>query len=98
MKTLKLLAGLIPTLLLCALAPASRAEGTNAVETVKPIPYPLKTCLVAGDKLGEMGPAFAFVYKGQEIKLCCAGCKADFDKDPAKYIKKMKEAEAAAKK
>ncbi len=92
-----MLAALVLPMLLVALAPASRAAGTNAVETLKPVPYPLKTCLVAEDKLGGMGPPFSFVYKGQEIKLCCSGCKEDFDKDPEKYIKKMKEAEAKAK-
>ena len=32
-------------------------------------------------------------YKDQEIKLCCKDCKKDFDKNPAKFIKKMHEAE-----
>ena len=81
-----------------ALVAIARADGTNAVATPKPKPYLLTTCAVEGSKLGEMGAPFVFVYKGQEIKLCCPNCKADFDKDPAKYIKKMKEAEAAAKK
>ena len=62
----------------------------------KPAPMPdkLTTCPVSGDKLGEMAPPVVFVYKGQEVKLCCKSCRADFDKDPAKYIKKI---EAAAK-
>jgi YHS domain-containing protein len=59
-------------------------------------PYKLETCMVSGDKLGEMGKPFVFEYKGQEIKLCCKNCKKDFDKDPAKYIKKMHEAEKKA--
>ncbi|HET7625719.1 MAG TPA: hypothetical protein VFM25_10695, partial [Verrucomicrobiae bacterium] len=54
-------------------------------------------CMVSGDKLGEMGKPFVMEYKGQEIKLCCKNCKKDFDKNPAKYIKKIKEAEAKAK-
>jgi len=40
----------------------------------------LTTCPVSGDKLGEMGKPLIFVYQGQEIKLCCGGCKKDFDK------------------
>jgi len=58
----------------------------------------LTTCPVSGDKLGEMGAPFVFEYKGQEVKLCCKDCKKDFDKDPAKYIKKVEAAAAKAKK
>ena len=58
----------------------------------------LDTCPVSGDKLGEMGKPFAFVYQGQEVKLCCKNCKKDFDKDPAKYIKKIRAADANTKK
>ncbi len=57
-----------------------------------PKPYPLKVCVVSDEKLGEMGKPFVMEYKGQEIKLCCKSCKKDFDKDPAKFIKKMEEA------
>lgn len=52
-------------------------------------PYPLKTCIVSDDKLGGMGKPVVFVYEGQEIKLCCKDCRADFDKEPAKYLKKL---------
>ena len=53
--------------------------------------YSLDTCIVSGDKLGEMGKPVVFEYKGQEIKLCCKDCRKDFDKDPAKYLKKLEE-------
>lgn len=52
-------------------------------------PYPLKTCLVSGDKIGEMGVPPKLVYKGQEIKFCCKDCIKDFNKDPEKYMKKL---------
>ncbi|MBF0300130.1 MAG: YHS domain-containing protein [Oligoflexia bacterium] len=29
-------------------------------------------------------------YKGKRIYFCCAGCEKDFNKDPEKYLKKMK--------
>ena len=48
-----------------------------------------KVCPVSGEKLGSMGTPFEFTYKGQKIKLCCDGCKDDFDKDPQKYLAKM---------
>ena len=61
---------------------------TNAV------PDLLKTCPVSKEKLGgDMGKPFVFVYKGQEVKLCCKSCKKDFDKDPAKYMKLIREAD-----
>ena len=69
---------------------------TRRAEKLKP--YTLKTCVVSGDKLGEMGKPFVYEYKGREIKFCCKGCLKDFNKDPAKYIKKIEEAEAKAKK
>ena len=67
-------------------------------QTEKLKPYPLKTCIISGDKLGEMGDAFVYAYKGREIKFCCKGCLKDFNKDPEKYIKLIDEAAAKAKK
>jgi YHS domain-containing protein len=88
-----IIAGL--TLAVTALVSAARADtSTNA--PVKP--DQLTTCPVSGEKLGEMGKPYVFTYQGQEVKLCCSGCKKDFDKDPAKYLKKIREADAAAKK
>ncbi len=66
----------------------------NDAEDTKPKPYPLDTCLVCGMKFGEMGKPYVFVYKGQEIKICDQSEKADFDKDPNKYMKKLADAEA----
>lgn len=61
----------------------------------KPRPYPLDTCLVSGEKLGQGGmKPYAFTYKDREIQLCCKDCLKDFQKDPAKFIQKL---EAAAK-
>lgn len=63
------------------------AKVAEAAKKVKP--YKATTCLVSDEKLGDMGEEFVFVYKAQEIKLCCKSCKKDFDKDPAKYIAKL---------
>lgn len=76
-------------------APLAAADA--AAETTKPKPYPLATCIVSGDKLGSMGDAVVVVRDGREIKFCCKGCIKDFDKDPAKFIAKIAEAEQAAK-
>ena len=51
-------------------------------------PYPLNKCLVT-DEAFEHGKPYTFVHDGQEIKLCCKDCLADFKKDPAKYLSKL---------
>lgn len=71
------------------------ASATNSV-AVKP--YPLNYCLVSDDKIGAMGKPIVLIYKGQEIKFCCPDCPTEFKKDPDKYMKKLKEAEASIKK
>lgn len=61
-------------------------------EKVKP--YPLKTCVVTDEKFGgEMGDPYVFTHEGREVKLCCKGCLKDFNREPAKYVKKMEAAE-----
>ncbi len=51
-------------------------------------PYPLDKCIVT-DEAFEHGKPYVFVHDGQEIKLCCKDCLADFQKDPAKYLGKL---------
>jgi YHS domain-containing protein len=99
MRNLKLIAGIVLTAAFMAVSQAGRAADTNSVSsaTAKPKPDLLTTCPVSGGKLGEMGKPLVFVYQGQEVKLCCGGCKSAFDKDPAKYIKKIREADTDAK-
>jgi YHS domain-containing protein len=73
-----------------------KADKPKSSEKLKP--YPLKTCIISGDKLGEMGDPFVYAYKGREIKFCCKGCLKDFNKDPAKYLKLIDETAAKANK
>ena len=54
-------------------------------------PYKPDTCIVSGDKLGEMGKPVVFEHQGQEIKLCCKECRPEFDSDPGKHLKKLSE-------
>lgn len=72
------------------LAAASLHAAEPAKDKGKPKPYPLKTCIVSDEELGSMGKPVVFVHEGQEIKLCCKNCRADFDKDPAKHLAKLK--------
>jgi hypothetical protein len=69
----------------------------------KPVPYPLDTCIISGDKLGgDMGDPIVFIYQdkakgiSQEVKFCCPMCKPKFLKDPDKYMKVITDAEAKA--
>lgn len=71
------------------------SAGPAQEKTAKPKPYPLKTCIVSGEKLGEMGKPHVFTYQGQEIKFCCKGCLKDFNQEPEKYLTKLAEAESA---
>jgi hypothetical protein len=72
-------------------------EKEPAKKVAKGKPYPLKTCVVSDEKLGgDMGEPYVFTYQGQEIKMCCKDCKKDFDKNPAKFMKKLEAAEKKA--
>ncbi len=94
MKKLKILTIIALTVPFLASPFASLAGDTNSAAAAPPKPDKLTTCPVSGEKLGEMGKPYVFVYQGQEVKLCCSGCKKDFDKDPAKYLKKIQDAAA----
>jgi len=93
MKKLKIFTAIALTVPFLASPFAGLAADTNSVAPAKPKPDLLTTCPVSGDKLGEMGKPYTFVYNGQEIKLCCSGCKKDFDKDPAKFVAKIRAAD-----
>ena len=103
MKRLKTLA--LATLFLGALTPAFAGKAVDGIKSHDS--YPLKTCVVTGDELGrEMGDPYVFIYKdpknpndpGREVRLCCKSCLKDFNEDPAKYLKKLDEAAARARK
>ena len=76
-------------------AESTNNPGNSTKGVVKP--YPLKYCLVSGEKIGEMGKPVTTNYMGQEIKFCCKGCVKDFQKDPDKFLKKLAAEEKKAK-
>jgi YHS domain-containing protein len=100
MKKLMLIAGTLLAIAFVCVSLVARADGTNSVSSKPPQPIPdlLTNCPVSGDSLGDMGKPYVFVYKGQEVKLCCPDCKTDFDKDPDKYIKLIRAADKPPKK
>jgi hypothetical protein len=99
MNTIKKLTVIALSVSILAAPLALFAADTNAPakSDKKLIPDKLATCPVSGDKLGEMGKPFLMEYKDQEVKLCCKDCKKDFDKDPAKFMKKIRAADKADK-
>lgn len=60
-------------------------EKAKAAELAKN--YPLTTCPVSGDKIGDMGETIDTLYQGQLIRFCCKGCIKSFNKNPDKYLK-----------
>jgi len=86
MKKILTLALILAGSSLYAAEPAAKAT---------PFPDSIKTCMISGETLGEMGKPYVFVYEGQEVKLCCKKCLTTFNKEPAKYIAKINAAAAA---
>jgi len=63
-----------------------------ALGAVAPLPVaaqgkPQTTCLVLG---GNINKDVYVDYKGQRIYFCCAACIPEFQKDPEKYLEKLK--------
>ena len=98
---MKLIKPLTTTVLVAAFLAAPfagfAADSKPDKKDEKSKPYPLKTCVVSDEKLGEMGDPYVFTHEGREIKLCCKSCLKDFKKDTAKYVKKIEAAEKAKK-
>jgi hypothetical protein len=71
------------------------AKLDEAIVTAQKEKYPLDTCVVSGEKLGEMGEPADLVIQNQLVRLCCAGCEKKLRQDPAKYLSKIDEASKA---
>jgi hypothetical protein len=52
--------------------------------------YTRSTCIVTDNKLGSMGTPVTKVYYGQEVKFCCKPCVAKFERNPQKYLAKIR--------
>lgn len=64
----------------------------NAADEV-PANYPLKKCPISGEKLGGMGKPMKVTSDGTDVYLCCKSCIKKFDKEPAKYVKMVRDAD-----
>ena len=80
----------------------STAAETDTVKVAQAVKeaeaYPLDYCIVTGERLGGMGDAVVKVYDGREVRFCCGGCVKIFEKDKAKWTKKLDDAIIAAQK
>ena len=86
----------IATLAASALAVrAADADGAKPAAQPAAAAYPLDTCVVSGEKLGEMGAPVVIQHEGREVRFCCRSCVKKFKQDPAKYLKKIDEAAKA---
>ena len=54
--------------------------------------YPLQTCIVTDEALDGHGEPYVFVHNGQQIKMCCKDCLAEFQSDPDPYLAKLQKA------
>src|SRR5690349_18147129 len=72
MKILKTLT--VISLAISTLAAPFTVMAADEGGTKKAKPYVLKTCIISGDKLGEMGKPVVYVHEGREIKFCCKDC------------------------
>ena len=71
-------------------APMAKDAPAHELKPVKPsASYPLKTCLVTDEELGDLEDRAAFTYDGTEVQFCCPGCAKGFKSDPAKYLAKL---------
>lgn len=52
--------------------------------------YPLETCVVGGEKLGD--DAVDVMFGTTLARLCCTKCAAKFEKDPTPFVQKLHEA------
>jgi YHS domain-containing protein len=81
-------------LIVCCTLTLSRGADEPKKQEKKPKPVNT-TCPVTDE---AVDPDVATTqYKGKTVGFCCADCVKDFNKDPAKYMKKV-EAEEAKKK
>jgi YHS domain-containing protein len=62
--------------------------GAKAAPPAAPPGKAQTQCPVLGGKINKNVYAD---YKGQRIYFCCAGCDKEFNKDPEKYLKKLRE-------
>ncbi|MDF1800112.1 MAG: hypothetical protein P1V81_13115 [Planctomycetota bacterium] len=73
--------------------PAPFLKRIDALMIADQLPlYPLRTCMVSGEELGEMGDSIDRLHKNRLVRLCCKMCITKFEKDPDSYIAELDKA------
>lgn len=62
-----------------------------------PKDYPLTKCVISDEKLGDHGRPMKVTSEGTDVWLCCKSCVKDFNKEPKKFTKMVKDAAAKKK-
>ena len=73
-------------------ATAPAAAPTKLEPTTPSANYPLKTCVVSGEELDSMGKVSAYKWGDTEVQFCCDDCVEKFEKEPEKYLAKIRAA------
>ncbi|MBL9141237.1 MAG: hypothetical protein JNK53_05165 [Phycisphaerae bacterium] len=89
-------------LLLCASASFAQQTGTAAPPNTKPTapaekpaapmigdPYPFDTCATSGRPVDVKGTPTTRLFDGRELRFCCDGCPAPFEREPAVRFAKL---------
>jgi len=70
----------------CASTPSKQATAAPESGSVSAPGRVTIRCPVSGAEVADAPEALRTEYKGQTYFFCCAGCKAEFEKDPEKYV------------
>lgn len=54
--------------------------------------YPLTTCPISGEEIGEHEKGVDLVYRNRLVRFCCKDCKKEFMEDPEPTLAKLDEA------
>jgi YHS domain-containing protein len=82
------------TLSLLAAAAMLGSVATASADSGVPKDYPLRKCPVSDEAFGGDMKPYKVTHEGTDVWLCCKKCKKDFDKEPAKFTKMVKDAAA----
>ena len=73
--------------------PSSHIEKLNAALIAKQAEdYPLDMCPISGQGVSSKGDPVDVLYGTTLVRLCCQGCVAGYEKDPAKYAAQVRAA------
>ena len=90
----KLMFSLLSLLFVFGTANASAPGGDDAHAAMaqQRWTYPLKECLVSGEKFTREAPAVSFVVDGTLLRTCCDDCAKLVKAEPAKHIARVHDA------